>query len=107
MRRKIVRDQSIRWGNTPCLAYSNTHAEEEQVPERGRRRTKARKCTPYRKSAGNDSAAAGPIGDKGERDRQNGIEDRERRTAQDTELRVRQLQILDDRSSKDAEDRSV
>ena len=56
---------------------------------------------------GDDPAAAGAVGEKGEGNAEDRVEDGERRTAERAELPVVEVQVGDDRAGEDAEDLPV
>ena len=91
MRREIIRNHRIGRRNAPRLADPDAQAEREELPETGREPAQRGKAAPHRQADRNHPAAARPVGDQRQRNGERRIEQRERRPAQQPQLRVGQL----------------
>ena len=107
VRREIVGDQRIRRRDAARLADTDAKPEQEQLEEAGRGAAQRGEAAPHDQRPGDDAAAAGAVGDHRQRHREHRVEDREREAGNRPELRVRELQIGDDRSGENAEDLPV
>jgi hypothetical protein len=91
-------------GPNAGLADPDAEAEEKELGEAGRRPAQSGETAPHDQRGHHDAASAGAIGKHRQWHTKHRVKDREGEASDGSELGVGELQVVDDRSGKDAED---
>ena len=105
--RKVIGDERVRGSHTTRLADADPDACEEDLDEAVGRAAQRGKRAPHEHRDRHDVAARAAIGEPGDRQRERGVEQRERGPVHQPELRIGERELLDHRRPEDREDLAI